>query len=474
MSVRGRLTFTGVALIALALALFGVAVRFGVERVLRAGLDNSLRDHAERRARGEIRGGGRFDGGGGPRGDGPPGRQGGLLRGLGRPPQGALLPPHFIGRDRENVPQDQAAYSASGLDDAFEGRESVRDERPGQGEEPLRVFSLPVRAEDGELLGVVQTAISLMSVDGAVEGVTEVLLLLAPVVLALSGITGAILAGWVLRPVGKLASAAERIGATNLSERLPEGPDEFGRLGGAFNGVLGRMEAAFARERRFTADASHELRTPIATIQAASQLLEESDLSEAERREIARAIHDSAARSGRIVKDLLLLARGESGSLPVQRESVALGPLFGSLISSAKLAADAPQAQVTVKAEENLALSTDPHLLGRLVGNLLENALRHTPPEGCVTLSANRMGDALTIVVADTGEGIAPEHLARLFEPFYRVDAARTRASGGAGLGLSIARALAESLGGTLALASAPGKGTTATLTLPLEKQTIV
>lgn len=473
MSVRGRLTFTGVALIALALALFGIAVRVGVERVLRGGLDISLREQAEGRAQGELRGGGgRF---GGPPNDGPPGRPGGLLRGLGRPPQGALLPPHFIGRDRERVPSDQTPYSLSGLDDALEGREDVRDERPGQGEEPLRVFSLPVRTRDGELLGVVQTAISLASVDGALDGVTQTLLLLAPVVLLLSGLTGAFLAGRVLRPVGNLAAAAERIGAQNLSERLPEGSrDEFGRLGGAFNGVLSRMEAAFARERRFTADASHELRTPIATIQAAGQLLETDDLSASEQKEIAVAIHDSAERAGRIVKDLLLLARGESGSLPVQREPVALGALFDSLVSSAKLAASGPQARVTVDAEPALTLSTDPHLLGRLVGNLLENALRHTPEGGAVTLSARKTGDALAISVTDTGEGIAPEHLARLFEPFYRIDAARARASGGAGLGLSIARALAESLGGTLTLESQVGKGTVVTLTLPLEKQTIV
>ena len=466
MSVRGRLTFTGVALIALALALFSVAVRVGVERVLRGGLDTSLREQAERRAQRELQGGGgRF---GGPP-DGPPGPQGGLLRGLGRPPQGALLPPRFIGRDRVSVPQDQAPYSLSGLGDAFEGREDVRDERPGQGEEPLRVFSLPVRTRDGELIGVVQTAISLMGVDGALDGVTQTLLLLAPVVLLLSGITGAVLAGRVLRPVGNLAAAAERIGAQNLSERLPEGShDEFGRLGGAFNGVLSRMEAAFARERRFTADASHELRTPIATIQAASQLLESESLTRGEQRETAVAIHDAAERAGRIVKDLLLLARGESGSLPVQREPVTLVALFDSLISSAKLSASGPQARVTVDADLALTLSTDPHLLGRLVGNLLENALRHTPEGGSVTLSAHETSEGLTISVADTGEGIAPEHLARLFEPFYRVDAARTRTSGGAGLGLSIARALAESLGGTLNLESQVGKGTVATLDLPL------
>ena len=170
------------------------------------------------------------------------------------------------------------------------------------------------------------------------------------------------------------------------------------------------------------------------------------------------------------MKDLLLLARGESGSLPVQRETVALAALFGSLISSARLSADGPQAQVRTEIAAALTLSTDPHLLGRLVGNLLENALRHTPPGGCVTLSAHRAPGGLMIAVADTGEGIAPEHLARLFEPFYRVDPARARASGGAGLGLSIARALAESLGGTLSLASSPGRGTTATLVLPLEK----
>jgi two-component system OmpR family sensor kinase len=286
-----------------------------------------------------------------------------------------------------------------------------------------------------------------------------------------------------------MAAAAETMDTADASGRLPGGDaegDEFERLTAVLNGMLARIETSFERQRRFAADASHELRTPLATIKAHPSLALEdggADLSAAEAVTALRSIDRAADRAERLVRDLLLLVR--VGALPVRPESVRLSDALDEAARAATAAASAAArlrasggpknraastdlAALRLDVPDDLVLFTDRDHLLRLVGNLTENALRYTPADRSITIIARPLpGGGATVAVADTGDGIAPEHLARLGEPFYRPDASRDRKSGGTGLGLAIGKGLAAALGGTLTLESRVGVGTTATVTLP-------
>jgi signal transduction histidine kinase len=380
------------------------------------------------------------------------------------------------GRDRlRNMgPYSDAAFRAvhrDGLpDEAW--RDETRDGRP------LRVYSRPL-IRDGRAVAVLQMAIDTGDIDSAVAALTRVGLLGLPVALLLAGAGGALLTDRALRPVRALTAAASRIEAQRLSDRLPvTGDDEFGRLAAVLNGMLARLEAAFARERRFAADASHELRTPLATIKAASSLAledaEDAAGGDGFVRESLAEIDSAADRATRIIGDLLMLAR--AGTLPVRAEPVRVRDLLraaaDSSLRNARARGVAEPARLAVDADPELTLRTDADHLTRLATNLIDNALRHTPPGGTVAVYAHALpggpgGGAAEITVADTGEGIAAEHLARLGEPFYRPDPARSRKTGGNGLGLALCHGLARALGGELRITSELGRGTTVTISLP-------
>lgn len=317
-----------------------------------------------------------------------------------------------------------------------------------------------VATETGEPV-FYQTTESLQAINAELNRLTRTLLTLIPFALLLASAGGMFLTGRALAPVREVTDAAGRIGVEDLSERLPvRGKDEFARLEATFNGMLERLEGAFERQRRFVADASHELKTPLTVIKANSSLaLSDPDLP-TDYRETFLEIDRAADRTSRLVQDLLLLARTDHGQLPLKEAEVAAESLFSGVLAEAKkLYPEGATLQVTVGKE---SFWGDAHLLHRLLLNLVDNALRHTPREGTVTLVAQPSG----FVLSDTGEGIAPEHLAHLGERFYRVDSARARSGGGTGLGLSIARAIVEAHGGTLQITSQPGKGTTVTVTL--------
>lgn len=501
LSVRARLTLWNVAVVALTLTFFGIVLRFSVERLLIGGLDRDLQRRAQPLAQMvarplpppfDNRRGIPLDDGGGMRPDPrlapppeispppdgrrfPEHRRGGGGR---RPPRREPFPPRVLGRDGNdlgprNGPGRLRPWSLAGFETALRQQRSNFRREEGQEGEPLRVFSLPVQQREGEVV-VVQAAAPIGEAERALRGLTLTLLALLPAALLVAGLGGAWLTERALRPIRDITRAAAQIGEGNLAERLPvESADEFGWLAGILNGMLGRLEEAFLRQRRFTADASHELRTPLAVIKAHSSLALED--AEGENRETLRAIDDAADRANRIVRDLLFLARAESGSveaLPVHLSTVNISGLFRSARQSVLTAATQNMDKVALppvedQTEGEILFHSDPDLLLRLLTNLLENAVRYTPPTGKVIFAARRMAENVTLTLTDTGEGIAPEHLPRLMEPFYRADAARTRKSGGAGLGLAICQGIVRALGGTLHIESQIEKGTVITVILP-------
>jgi heavy metal sensor kinase len=338
--------------------------------------------------------------------------------------------------------------------------------------EPWRVLTRPVQPQ-GTVLGVVQVATSLAPTDEALDQVTRTLLIWLPLALLMAGVGGAFLTGRALRPVRDITRAAARIEARNLSERLPvQGQDEFSRLAAMLNGMLGRLEDAFERQKRFTADASHELRTPLATIKATSSLAREDEWGAAELQEAMGTIETAADRTQRILQDLLLLARSDNGQLTLPMRPLALSAVLDAALAEARAGggeagrAEWPRVALPLDAGSPLWVWGDDLHLVRLFVNLLQNAQRHTPPDGRITVTAAATERGVTVTVTDTGEGIAPEHLPHLGERFYRADAARSRARGGSGLGLAICRSIVEAHGGDLEIDSVLGQGTAVTVTL--------
>ncbi len=390
-----------------------------------------------------------------PHGGGPPRGQRPLRFGM-----ISLLHPRFVspgGANRERL------WSQGGYDASIRGDTDQRDEVTQDGRH-IRVVSLRLPTSSSEGGGVIQTAALLEPTDATLREITATLygLLLPLVIFAV--VLGAFLTELALRPVRRLAQAVGGIEPGDLSARLPEpgGGDSFDMLARLMNALLRRLEGAFERQKRFSASASHELRTPLAVIKGATSLLLEDpeSLTPLQQRALDRA-DQSADRANRLITDLLTLTRTENGTLPARLSLVNIAALTREVVEELGDSV----VPVVVEMPEGMTFRTDPDHLRRLLQNLLANALRHTR-QGRVTVSAGVVCGRLRVAVQDTGEGIAPDVLPRLGEPFYRPDTARGRESGGSGLGLSLCRGIVTSLGGTMKIESTVGLGTSVTITL--------
>jgi signal transduction histidine kinase len=230
------------------------------------------------------------------------------------------------------------------------------------------------------------------------------------------------------------------------------------------------IQQAFRRQQEFVADASHELRTPLTVLRSATDLLDHyRDDRLAEHAELLDDVRAEIARMQRLTQDLLTLARSDNGELELMTAPVNIGTLVSEVVRRATVVADANGRQlVSAISNEDALVEIDPDRIQQVLLILLDNALKYTPAGGQVKVSLRTDDNSAIVEVADTGPGIAAEHLPRIFDRFYRADAARSRAAGGTGLGLSIARMLVEAHGGQLSLSSTLGVGTLATLRLPL------
>jgi signal transduction histidine kinase len=279
---------------------------------------------------------------------------------------------------------------------------------------------------------------------------------------------GWFLAATAMRPVDRMTRAAHTIGsAADLSERVPvpRERDEIGRLALTFNEMLGRLQQAFATQRQFLADASHELRSPLTAIRANVETLRRGgDVDPAERDETLRVVESEVDRMGRLVDDLLSLARADAGQEPV-RTRLSLDALLLEVYHQQRPLAG--RVRLTLGEFEPVEIDGDADRLKQLLLNLVDNALRHTPAGGIVTLDLIHRGREAMIRVRDTGAGISPEHLPHIFERFYRIDSARSREAGGTGLGLAISREITEAHGGRIEVESTVGVGSTFTVVLP-------
>ena len=343
-------------------------------------------------------------------------------------------------------------------------------------EEPVRVISAPGFNIRGEK-GAVQSARPLTEVYWALKGIDTVLLLLIPVGLLGAGWMGSALTNRVLRRVQWMTQAAGRIGmergSGGFARRLPVvGSDEFAELANTFNGMLGRLDKAFQEQaqslelqQRFTADASHELKTPLTIIKGRAGLALGRETTDERSRRAFQEISKSADSMSNLVQDLLLLARADEGQMGRDRRELLMVEILQSAREQALQDNCAP---IDMDVEpQTLTVTGNQAELARLFRNLLDNAVRYTPPDGNVSVAARCEQGFAVVTVRDNGSGIALEHLGNLGKRFYRVDESRTRPTGGTGLGLSICRGIVEAHGGTIAFESELGVGTTVVVRLP-------
>jgi heavy metal sensor kinase len=301
-------------------------------------------------------------------------------------------------------------------------------------------------------------------------------LLAIPVLLLLSGAGGFFLADRALSPMTAMTRRAREISAMNLHERLPvtNPRDELGELATVVNGLLARVESSFEQQRRFVADASHELRTPTAIIRAEAEIaLTRDSRTEAEYREALRVVQDAGDRLSGIVEDLFLLARADAGHRPLQSELLYLDELAADAVRAMQGLAAARSIRVEASPMPEAPFTGDAELLGRMLLNLLDNAIKYSHHGASVAVTLDKTSRGYELRVIDQGPGIPAEATPHLFERFFRVDKARSRAerstTAGAGLGLAIARWVAAAHGGTIELTRSGPDGSEFLVVLPSE-----
>src|SRR5438876_4993057 len=301
----------------------------------------------------------------------------------------------------------------------------------------------------------------------------EVLLLGFPIAVLLAGFGGYALARKALSPIDSMAVQAKKISADKLGDRLSiENPeDELGRLGTVFNAMLGRLQAAFDQLRRFTADASHELRTPLTAIRSVGEVALQDQRSPAEYRDVIGSMLEEVDRLTRLSESLLALSRADTGHVQLLREDISLVRMGKEASSVVEVLAEEKQQHIDIEGDPELFISVDRLILRQAIVNLLDNAIKYSPAGSQILVRVQSGGDKQVFLdVVDQGPGIPSEHQPYVFDRFYRVDQARTREWGGAGLGLSITRWAVEAHGGDITLKSEEGQGSTFRVSLPLAK----
>jgi heavy metal sensor kinase len=333
----------------------------------------------------------------------------------------------------------------------------------------VRVVALPYRLGRRDI--VIGAARSMQSQEKTLREARYALGIGIPLMLLVATFGGNILARKSLEPVSAIAEQAARIGATSLHERLAVANprDELGRLASVLNDLLERLDRSFDEQRRLMADASHELRTPVAIISGEAELaLSRDGRSPAELKESLERVRAESARLKQIVDDLFLLARAEAGDPIMVPREVYLGEVAADSVRAVRSLAEQKQVALSFMGSEDLPFQGDEALLRRLFVNLLDNAIKYTPAGGDVTLSAERQNGDYLVTVADTGPGIPIEAQPHIFDRFYRSDRdRRASATSGAGLGLAIASWVAQTHGGTVSLEASNPKGTKFAVRLP-------
>jgi heavy metal sensor kinase len=329
-------------------------------------------------------------------------------------------------------------------------------------EEHWRIASQEIAGPDGPLL--IRVAAPLSTDEHELQELTATLLVTGLLAMAAAVAGGYFLARRALAPVERMAQTAHEISVKRLDGRIEvaNSQDELGRLAVTFNDMIGRLERSFAEMQQFTADAAHELRTPITIIRSEAEVALRSNRSPDEYRKSLESLLEEAQRLTQLADQLLYLCREDARIDKNEFPELQLDDLIRHVAEHLGALAQAKDIELSASDLASCRIRGDAERLRRLLFNLFDNALKYTPEKGRVTLKLNRVDGHAEIVITDTGAGIPAEHLPKVFNRFYRADPARQ--SGGTGLGLAICQAIVESHDGTIRLASDAGRGTTVTV----------
>jgi two-component system OmpR family sensor kinase len=467
LSLRGRLLIGVISLVFLGLLVSGVATYGLLQRSLFNSIDQQLTSRATVQSAVGVLSSVDCRVGPGATASFPPGTITELIA-----PDGsvahACVVPGFGGSTSTAAPQLPKTFT-SGPADTPASPFSVA------GSGGVEQYRLTYWHEDSFGGQVVVFAIPLTATLSTLNSLLLVELIIGIGVLGATGLLAFLIINLGLRPLQRMGATAGQIAAGDLSRRVePATPrTEIGRLGLALNAMLSQIEAAFAqskasemRLRRFIADASHELRTPLTSIRGYSEMLRRGAAESPSDSELARRrIEEESVRMTTLVDDMLLIARLDQGR-PLETRPVNLQAIAQDAVDDAR--AVAPQRDITLNADRPIVVSGDDTRLRQVVGNLVRNALVHTPPASPIEVTVSTDDGVARMSVSDHGPGLGPDDAHRIFEPFYRADPSRSRDSGGAGLGLSIVSAVVAAHGGNVTVKETSGGGATFEVELPL------
>jgi heavy metal sensor kinase len=358
-----------------------------------------------------------------------------------------------------------AVPNAGPLSNEDEGRTASVDGRP------VRLLAAQLATRDR--MWIVEAGLPVTEFYEALSQLAWLILLGSPIAILVAAGAGYWMSRRALEPVAEITAAARSIGADNLSQRLPlRGvEDELDRLSQTLNETFGRLEQAFRRITEFTADASHELRTPVAIIRTAAEVARQRPRTESEYVQTLDAIVKESERVSLLIDDLLLLAREDAGVAKSANEPIDLADVVRDACEEGRVLAGAAGLSFVADVPASCPMSGDPEGLRRLFVILLDNAVKYTPSGGTVTVKMTCAGAEAGIEIHDTGVGIQPSARRHIFERFYRVDSDRSRKSGGAGLGLSIAQAIVARHSGSIVVEGPPQGGSVFRVTLSRDLQ---
>jgi heavy metal sensor kinase len=376
-----------------------------------------------------------------------------------------------VGEKSTNLKNVELPVSVKTLQEASQGK-VIFETIDVPGDYPLRLVTFPIIVQK-RMIGVVQVGSSLEGVTEALRQLLIILVIAVPAALLLTSLAGYFLANKALQPVDEITQTARRIGSGDLSQRISirNVNDEIGRLASTFNDMIARLNASFEQMKRFTADASHELKTPLTVLKGEVEVGLQRKRQLDEYRRILTSNLEEINRMTRLVEDLLVLSRADMGDFPIEQSPVDVTHVAQGVWEDLLLLARDKGVDLRFVGDGTTRVIGDSLRLRQLFLNLVENGIKYTAPGGEVEVRVRRddVDGMATIDVVDSGIGIETQYLSRVFDRFFRVDKARSRDTGGTGLGLSICRSIVEAHRGEISVTSTPGKGSIFRVKIPLE-----
>ena len=354
----------------------------------------------------------------------------------------------------------------SPLEEGFATRTGIEEE------DEWRMLTQPVMDSNGQVIGWVQAAQSMLTVSESLQDLREQLLLGIPLLLVFAGLGGYFLADRALSPITRITNTAQLITARNLSRRIgyTGSLDEIGDLARIFDQMLERLQSSFERERRFVGDAAHELRTPLTVLKGQIEVTLNQPRTPTEHEVKLQELLVQVDRLIQLSNALLFLSRSDQNQLSFHPTSVKLKEMLDVMIEQFQPLANEKDLKIRATVPDDLRAYGDKDHLIRLFMNLLENGMKYTPAGGEIVVTASQANRAVHVTIHNTGSTIPPEHLPHLFERFYRVDADRSSQTGGSGLGLAIAKEIVRLHNGEITVKSETGEGVTFSIYLPVPK----